>query len=243
MVDKIFEESIETIDEFHKKFKDYEYNKTIFRGVKDEKYDLKPRVGRIKFDRYDLKKRKLKYIENDILRLFIERAIPFLSYIPENKWEWLVTAQHYRLPTRLLDWSRNPLVAAYFAVDKKFSGNSAIYVYKAARVITTDRKKYPNPIINSGIKDVIKLIPKHINPRITAQSGLFTYHPNPDKPFINTNKKLLEKIIIINKNDFRRKLKKMLYHYGTHEASIFPGLESAAHHIEWMKRKVHSIDE
>ena len=35
----------------------------------------------------------------------------------------------------------------------------------------------------------------------------------------------------------------MLYHYGIHEASLFPGLDSSAHHIEWMKRDVHDINE
>ncbi|GAF82996.1 unnamed protein product, partial [marine sediment metagenome] len=84
--------------------------------------------------------------------------------------------------------------------------------------------KYPN----FGV-----FIPPHTNPRITAQSGVFTIDPSPDNPYKGSEGKL-EKLIIVNKNNLRGEIKKMLYHYGIHEASLFPGLDTLTRHIEWM---------
>jgi hypothetical protein len=55
-------------------------------------------------------------LEEHILRNFIRYSRPHLDNArSHNDWELLIAAQHHGVPTRLLDWTYSPLVAAFFA--------------------------------------------------------------------------------------------------------------------------------
>lgn len=59
------------------------------------------------------------------LSKFKSLATPYIEYLPtpplpngvESYWSWLFQMQHYGVPTRLLDWSRDALVALYYATN------------------------------------------------------------------------------------------------------------------------------
>lgn len=211
-------DSIKSFEDFHNAIKEDSGKIVIYRGVRDVDYKLIPKLGRLKFKNRDVIKQ-----ERMMLRLFKEQSLPFLDYIPSNEWEWLALAQHHGLPTRLLDWTTNPLVAAYFAVEKEHNGDSAVYVYKTKKFINTFKKKDPFKRNTVG-----KFIPSHVTPRITAQAGLFTIHPTPTEVF---NDSAIKTLTISEES--RQKLKKELYRYGVHRASLFPDLDNLAQHIEW----------
>ena len=53
---------------------------------------------------------------------FVARAGGMMAREPTDEWEWYFLLQHYGMATRLLDWTTNPFVAAYFALQAVANG-------------------------------------------------------------------------------------------------------------------------
>jgi len=126
----------------------------IFRGQEDSKWGLVPAifrnylaVGDSRVSRetpvYDMaggislvKIRQICEIERVIYREFFERlrAYPQIQVNRNALWEMLCIAQHFGVPTRLLDWTDNLSIAAYFSVVKSPKKNGAIWCLNATQV-------------------------------------------------------------------------------------------------------------
>jgi hypothetical protein len=215
---------IRTFAEFHEVIETYDARTVIYRGMKSVQFPLIPKIGRI-VPPESIGSREAN--EKEILRLFKERALRFLDFMPTTDWDWLALGQQHGLPTRLLDWTNNPLVACYFAVEEYCEEDSVIYAYQNKSYI--DVEEYTDPF---RYRDVGKFIPRHISPRITNQGGLFTIHPKPYETFESEE---MEKIII--PNSIRSMLKQTLNRYGVDRFALFPNLDGLAAHIEWLQSK------
>ncbi len=84
----------------------------VYRGVGDERWPMLTSLDRLG----GLEPAHTKCgLEEHILRNFARYSRPHVDAPAHNDWELLAAAQHHGVPTRLLDWTYSPLVAAHFA--------------------------------------------------------------------------------------------------------------------------------
>lgn len=80
----------------------------IYRGMTERGWGLSPTLNRV--CGHDLS------LESQVFRSFRKYGYAELAEYP-GLWRQLPVAQHHGLPTRLLDWTYSPMVAAHFATE------------------------------------------------------------------------------------------------------------------------------
>ena len=206
----------------------------LFRGVTDTKHGLIPRIGRqstrgLKSQLGSTQRNRVPYRSEDeraVLAMFKQQARAYLASPPENDLQWLAIAQHFGLPTRLLDWTDSLLAAAWFAVEKGGAKgvDSAIWVTKAVPSIEMD---YSGEVLT--LANPASYRPPHISPRIAAQGSVFIICPKPPEKLSLLFSK---KIVIDRSAEFT--IKKRLNACGINRRYLFPDLGGLTGHLAWM---------
>jgi len=221
---------LENIDDFYEFLRTYTENKDnqIYRGVRNSTFNLTPSIGRLKTKGKNLTIKE----EIRLFDIFKHRAYPFIKDYKDDKLELLSIGQHHGLPTRLLDWTKNPLVAVYFAVEEPFTKDdelvtdySCIYIHKPNKLVKLDDIYDPFKIV-----EVRRFVPKHWDNRIISQGGLFTVHNEPYNPWNPPN---LDKILI--HKDIRKSIKITLNRFGINPGTIYPDIDGITRHIKWLR--------
>ena len=101
----------------------------IYRGHSDWQYELLPGIFRWHKLPQGRGVSTYSQLEFNILEDFISEACLFIKNVPaDDVVVWLEIAQHFGVPTRLLDFTENPLVALYFACTGSPQKDACVWI-------------------------------------------------------------------------------------------------------------------
>lgn len=226
-----------------------------YRGVSRREYRLLPSLLRAFKDKVPSSE-DVRGLESDLFFEFLAKARTGDGSVLDH-WDVLFLMQHYRAPTRLLDWTEVLHVALYFAVAGEKTEQGAIprvylmnpYEWNEQhagdrdlywpRYFGYDEKEdyfyeYGEILVHGGAdwKYPVCLYPPQRDVRLSAQRGFFTIHGLDQRPLDQISPELM--IAIDLQPGAVAETREALEYSGVNEYSLFPDLEGLS---RFLKRK------
>lgn len=161
----------------------------LYRGHANENWELMPSVFR----------RACVGIDNrHKLERWMRLAMRFATPLPRHEAEWLVMAQHFGVPTPMLDWTMSPLVALFFACNGEAEADGCVWQVRTTSAfndfhyldtVNVFRKDRPRP----GLVYAVAM-----NARSLAQDSAMSLHSGPDD---RISEALIRKVYTVNADD------------------------------------------
>lgn len=174
----------------------------IYRGQRDSNWEIKTSFERL-CDSTPIKSADREFVERALIRDFKRSFHHYSSNCPDDSStiEWLSIMQHHGAPTRLVDFSYSPYVAAYFAIEDAISNdeNSMASIWAidqkwametSSELLKSNSKKNPKQLLKYTdleaekhwkhyfyeqpfIKLAMPVNPFKLNERLRIQRGIF----------------------------------------------------------------------
>ncbi len=173
----------------------------------------------------------------NLTQLSLEKYIEQPEKWPNEKLlETMAMARLHSLPTRLLDWTKNPYIAVYFAASQALRGRRNWYEKQKLSILVFNKGLSTNN--EFGPIKVLR-IRGAISQNIVAQQGLFTVHPILEKrgePLsIRSLENYLPDNISIQKLTVPIResvgLYKLCNQFGFNAAKLYPGTDGASRSV------------
>lgn len=224
-----------------------------FRGQQNADWRLESSLSRYLRD-YVPDRRQWPSREERAIRVFRRKAHNFLPH-PEtldDDLRCLALMQHHGAPTRLLDFTKSPFVAAFFALERA-TGDAAIFALNTPalwnnRAVPKPRPGLSRDVIDPRVGNNLQTYflsntneilwsgePSAMDERLVSQSGTFVLPGVIDKPLqaildgYDSDEELLHKLVL--PGPLRVDAMKWLYRMNITNASLFQGLDGLASSI------------
>ena len=238
---------LESWDRFLELVTNPPYSHWAFRGERDERWPLYSSLSRY-LRAFCVDPRAWPEQESRILRVFKRKAHQFLDKPPDpdDDFQWLALMQHHGAPTRLIDFTWSPYVAAFFALERTVA-DGVVWAMNKGRV---DRTRPSEPVRmdpRAGgnfrryfLKGKHRFIwmgePHTMNSRLIAQSGTFAVPGVLDLPVEEIlsdrdQNNILAKIVLTNA--VREVAMRELYRMNITYATLFPDLDGLARSLAY----------
>lgn len=233
---------IKTWDAFLKLIAEQPYSNWAFRGERDQRWPLYSSLSRY-LRNFRVAPAAWTRQEGRIVRVFKRKAHQFLEQPPEadDDFQWLALMQHHGAPTRLIDFSWSPYVAAFFALERT-TGDGVIWALNPGRIDSSRalrhtrmdprvRGNYERYFLKGNHRFIWMGEPYAMNRRLIAQSGTFAVPGVLDAPLEEIiaesgQENILAKFVLINA--VRETGMRELYRMNITYATLFPDLDGLA---------------
>src|ERR1700690_4240157 len=223
------------------------YSNWAFRGERDERWPLYSSLSRY-LQNFGVSPAAWPEQESRILRVFKRKAHQFLDKPPDpdDDFQWVALMQHHGAPTRLIDFTWSPYVAAFFALERTLA-DGVVWAMNPARVDSSRAAKrnrmdprLPGNFARyflTGKHHVIWMGEPHtMNRRLIAQSGTFAMPGVLDVPIEEIlsdrdQENILAKFILTNA--VREVGMRELYRMNITYATLFPDLDGLARSMRY----------